>query len=81
MDKTIYDQIRKTRRARGLRQMDVAHAVGLERETYCRIERGQQGTTVATMQAIGKVLGLRLTFEAADVGKMLAKFCQNFETK
>lgn len=46
----------------------------MERETYCRIERGQQGTTVATMQAIGKVLGLRLTFEAEDFGRILAKF-------
>lgn len=74
MDRTIYDQIRKARMDKGLRQMDVALAVGLERETYCRIEIGQQGTTVATMQAIGKVLGLRLTFEAEDVGKMLAEF-------
>lgn len=74
MDRTIYDQIRKARMDKGLRQMDVALAVGLERETYCRIEKGQQGTTVATMQAIGKVLGLRLTFEADHVGKMLAEF-------
>lgn len=58
----IHEQLREERRQRHMTQGDVAKEAGLERETYTRIERGRQGTTVSTMQRLGEILGLTLTF-------------------
>lgn len=59
--KALHTQLRERRRAMHLTQAEVARRVGLSRRAYVGIEHGA-GTTVATMQAIGEVLGLRLTF-------------------
>lgn len=58
----LNEQLREARKAAHLTQQQIAAAVDMERETYTRIERGKQGTTVATMQALGDVVGLRLVF-------------------
>ena len=59
--KALHTTLRERRRAMHLTQEEVARRVGLSRRAYVGIEHGA-GTTVATMQAIGEVLGLRLTF-------------------
>lgn len=59
----LHEKIVAARKGAHLTQQAVADAVGLERETYARIERGT-GTTVATLKRIGEYLGLRLTFES-----------------
>ena len=60
--KQLLEKLKEERKAANITQRDMAEAVDMERETYTRIERGKQGTTVSTMQRIGEVLGLTLAF-------------------
>lgn len=57
----IHEQMKAARRRLRMTQGDVAKAVGIQRVSYTRIERGKS-TTVTTMEAIGNVLGLTLIF-------------------
>lgn len=58
----IHDQLKVARRQRHMTQGDVAKAAGMTRETYTRIERGKS-TTVTTMEALGDLFGMTLTFD------------------
>ena len=59
--KALHTQLRERRKAQHLTQAEVAKRAGISRRRYVGIEKGES-TTVETMQAIGEVLGLRLTF-------------------
>ena len=53
--KILGENIKKYREANGLRQIDLAVALGLSGEYICRVERGQ------------KYMSLRKLFQLADI--------------
>lgn len=58
-------QVLKTaREAKGMTQEQTAHACGMTLNNYARIERGDTGTTVRTLQKIADTLDLRLVLTA-----------------
>lgn len=56
--KVIGGGIAAVRRMRGLRQEDLAEAVGVTRSSIANIEAGRQDTTVTTLLAIASTLGV-----------------------
>ena len=52
--------IRDTRRRRGLTQLELAHAVGVTRQSVVNLETGRANPTLATVLATLQALGLRL---------------------
>jgi len=56
--------IRFVREKLGLKQGEVAKAVGIAQATYCNIENGKSAPSVDSAKKIGKVLGIdQLLFE------------------
>jgi transcriptional regulator with XRE-family HTH domain len=52
--------IQRLRKARGMRQQDLAAASGLTRSSVANIESGRQDLTVASLIAFAKALGVTL---------------------
>lgn len=48
------------RRERGMRQADVAEAVGMLPSNYARIEQGRQNVTIETLVRIGRALDVEV---------------------
>ena len=60
---TLLDQLKAARLEKGYSQERIAHESGMTMTNYARIERGDNGTTIATMERIANALGYRLTLE------------------
>lgn len=56
--------LKTTREAKGMTQEQTARACGMTLNNYARIERGDTGTTVHTLQKIADTLDLRLVLTA-----------------
>jgi transcriptional regulator with XRE-family HTH domain len=56
--------LKSAREAKGMTQEQTAHACGMTLNNYARIERGDTGTTVRTLQKIADTLDLRLVLTA-----------------
>lgn len=56
--------LKSAREAKGLTQEQTARACGMTLNNYARIERGDTGTTVSTLQKIADTLDLRLVLTA-----------------
>ena len=56
--------LKAAREAKGMTQEQTAHACGMTLNNYARIERGDTGTTVRTLQKIADTLDLRLVLTA-----------------
>lgn len=56
--------LKAAREAKGLTQEQTARACGMTLNNYARIERGDTGTTVRTLQKIADTLDLRLVLTA-----------------
>ena len=61
---TLLDQLKAARMKKGYSQEQTAHACGMTLNNYARIERGDTGTTVNTLQKIADTLDLRLVLTA-----------------
>ncbi len=60
-------RIRKSRKAKGWRQLDLADATGIARPNIARIESGRRMPKISTLQRIAKALELSLeTMTDAD---------------
>ena len=57
--------LKEARRSAGMSQEEVARRCGMSLNNYARIERGDTGTTVSTLEHIANVLGLELTLKTA----------------
>jgi transcriptional regulator with XRE-family HTH domain len=53
---TIGDKIRKVREIKGLKQENIATALGMSVTAYGNLERGETAVTVARLEEIAKVL-------------------------
>lgn len=60
---TLLDQLKAARMEKGYSQERTAHECGMTTTNYARIERGDNGTTIATFERIANALGCRLTLE------------------
>ena len=60
---TLMEQLKQARENKGYSQERTAHECGMTTTNYARIERGEAGTTMATLERIAKTLGYRLTLE------------------
>lgn len=58
--------LKSAREAKGMTQEQTAHACGMTLNNYARIERGDTGTTVHTLQKIADTLDLRLVLTAKE---------------
>lgn len=58
--------IRAARKARGLRQMDVATQLGISRMTLRAAERGEPGVHWAIVLAVLRAIELRTRFEESE---------------
>lgn len=56
----LSEQLKAARKAAAMSQEDVARMADMTLNNYARIERGESGTTIATLERIAEVLGLRL---------------------
>lgn len=52
--------IRKLREGKGMSQDDLAHTCDMEKSQVYRIEKGSVNTTLSTLEALAKGLGLTL---------------------
>lgn len=59
----LLDQLKAARLAKGYSQECTAHECGMTMTNYARIERGDNGTSIATFERIANTLGYRLTLE------------------
>lgn len=57
--------LKEARQSAGMSQEEVARRCGMSLNNYARIERGDTGTTVSTLEHIASVLGLELTLKTA----------------
>lgn len=64
--KSLCAKIRAARKAAGMTQEEVARHCEMTLTNYARIERGESGTTVATMECIAKALGLQLALVESE---------------
>lgn len=55
-------RFRTARKGLGLSQQQVALKAAVTQKTVSRIENGKDNTSIDSVEAIGKVLGVRLTF-------------------
>ena len=60
---TLLNQLKAARMEKGYSQERAAHECGMTMTNYARIERGDNGTTIATFERIANALGYRLTLE------------------
>jgi len=60
LNATIGFRITRVRRARGLRQEDIARAVGMSRSAIANAETGRQRLPVHALLAVAQALGLEL---------------------
>jgi len=71
-----FRQLRALRRARKLKQEDVARKAGISREAYLRAESGQADPRMSTFLAACEALGLEVVLApqhlAADVNAFIA---------
>lgn len=61
---TLLSVLKAAREAKGMTQEQTARACGMTLNNYARIERGDTGTTVSTLQKIADTLDLRLVLTA-----------------
>jgi transcriptional regulator with XRE-family HTH domain len=61
--KSLLAQLKAARTEKGYSQERMAHECGMTMNNYARIERGDNGTTIATFERIANALGYRLTLE------------------
>ena len=59
----LLNQLKAARMEKGYSQERIAHECGMTMNNYARIERGDNGTTIATFERIANALGYRLTLE------------------
>ena len=64
-------KLKEARKARKLTQADVAKLCDMSAINYARLESGRAGTTIATMDRVARVLGLRL--ELVEKGAKVAQ--------
>lgn len=64
------------RKLLGLSQGDVADAVGIARDYYCRIETGARSTNISMYTKIADKLGM----SDAELGEMIREAAENRET-
>ena len=62
----IGDNIKALREARGLKQIDVARHIGVDKSGYSKLERGQRAATVPELRGIAELLGTTMDDLAAD---------------
>ena len=67
---TLLSALKAAREAKGLTQEQTAHACGMTLNNYARIERGDTGTTVSTLQKIADTLDLRLVLTANRINRV-----------
>lgn len=60
---TLMEQLKQARENKGYSQERTARESGMTTTNYARIERGEAGTTMATLERIARTLGYRLTLE------------------
>jgi transcriptional regulator with XRE-family HTH domain len=63
MNIEIANRLQKLRKEKGYSQERTAHECGMTMTNYARIERGDNGTTIATFERIANALGYRLILE------------------
>ena len=59
----VHEQIKAARKAKGWSQEETARRCGMSLNNYARIERGDNGTTIRTMEKIAELLGLKITLK------------------
>jgi transcriptional regulator with XRE-family HTH domain len=66
--KTPGEIFKEARLQKGLTQLQVAEAAGINANTYAKIERGEQVPTLMTMKNIAKTLNINVSsiIEALD---------------
>lgn len=62
--RNLLSALKAAREAKGMTQEQTARACGMTLNNYARIERGDTGTTVSTLQKIADTLDLRLALVA-----------------
>lgn len=62
--------LKAAREAKGMTQEQTAHACEMTLNNYARIERGDTGTTVRTLQKIADTLDLRLVLTANRINRV-----------
>ena len=67
---TVYQNIKRLRKERGLRQKDIAKLTGVAMATYQRWEQGKHSIRVEKLLALAKALGVTLN-EVLDDGEEL----------
>ncbi len=59
----VHEQIKAARKAKGWSQEETARRCGMSLNNYARIERGDNGTTIRTLEKIATTLGLKITLK------------------
>ena len=59
----VHEQIKAARKAKGWSQEETARRCGMSLNNYARIERGDNGTTIRTLEKIAALLGLKITLK------------------
>ena len=59
----VHEQIKAARKAKGWSQEETARRCGMSLNNYARIERGDNGTTIRTLEKIAATLGLKITLK------------------
>lgn len=59
----VHEQIKAARKAKGWSQEETARRCGMSLNNYARIERGDNGTTIRTLEKIAELLGLKITLK------------------
>ena len=67
---TLLSALKAAREVKGMTQEQTAHACGITLNNYARIERGDTGTTVRTLQKIADTLDLRLVLTAKSINRV-----------
>ncbi|HEY9372570.1 helix-turn-helix transcriptional regulator [Streptomyces sp.] len=70
LDKAVARNARALRKANGLSQADLAHAVGLSRASISNVEAGRQGLSVALLGRIADALGVPPAALLGEAGDM-----------
>lgn len=66
----LLSALKAAREAKEMTQEQTAHACGMTTNNYARIERGDTGTTVRTLQKIADTLDLRLVLTANRINRV-----------
>jgi transcriptional regulator with XRE-family HTH domain len=54
----VYDNILKLRKSKGLSQLDVSEKLGINQDTYSKLERGKIQLTIERLHQISEILGV-----------------------